>query len=100
MTLNPYHAVVGHCPVFFYIRYKKNLAPSYDFSMVSNLTNHQFTTKAATRSHSEEIYEEVKARTRNEKPKRLSTEDYIKKYSSGLKTAPNKSQSQHFFSDL
>jgi hypothetical protein len=39
---------------------------------------------------------------KNEKNRRLSTEDYIKKYG-GLKTAPNKSlsksSSQHFFSD-
>ena len=87
------------------------LAPSEDISMISNLTNptvlnqmakdlHQNATCGQTKS--EELYQEVRARSKNEKPRRLSTQDYIKKYS-GLNTAPNKSlsksQSQHFFSD-
>ncbi len=75
-----------------------NLAPSCDFSMVSGITNPQFTN--GTKAKSEELYQEVKTRSKNEKSKRLSTDDYIKKYSSGLKTAPNKTKSQsHFFSE-
>ena len=78
-----------------------HLAPSADFSMVSNITNPQFV-KGNGRPNSEEAYQEVKARSKIEKPRRLTTDDYIKKYN-GLKTAPNKSlsesQSQHFFSD-
>lgn len=85
-----------------------NLAPSGDFSMVSNLTNpsvldRQFLSSQAGQNSSENVYQQVKARSKNEKKNRLSTDDYIKKYGGGLKTAPNrslsKSQSQHFFSD-
>lgn len=83
-----------------------HLGPRSDFSVVSTLTNptilNQFSkemeTPRAFDVNNEEKFQEVKARPKN----RLSTEDYIKKYGSGLQTAPNnrsKAQSQHFFSD-
>jgi len=87
-----------------------HLAPSADISMVSNITTpslfDQFSkgvqNSRTGQTNSEGIYQEVRTRSKNEKHRRLSTEDYIKKYG-GLKTAPNKSlsksQSQNFFSD-
>ena len=87
-----------------------HLAPSEDFSMVSNITNpsilnqfsKDFKSSNAGQTNSEELYQEVRARSKNEKNRRLSTEDYIKKYG-GVKTTPNKSlpksSSQYFFSD-
>lgn len=87
-----------------------HLAPSEDFSMISNITNpsilNQFSkdvqSPSTGQTNSEEIFHEVRAPSKNEKHRRLSTEDYIKKYG-GLKTAPNKSlskfQSDHFFPD-
>ncbi|MGK3747957.1 MAG: hypothetical protein ACI8RD_000247 [Bacillariaceae sp.] len=84
-----------------------HLAPSADYSMVSNITTPSVLNppikKGVERSrngnNSEEIiYQEVKARSKNEKH-RLSTNDYIKKYGA-LQTVPNRlSESQSFFSD-
>ena len=84
-----------------------HLAPSADYSMVSNITTPSALnppTKKGVESsrngnNSEEIiYQEVKARSKNEKH-RLSTDDYIKKYGA-LQTAPNHlSESYSFFSD-
>ncbi|VEU44142.1 unnamed protein product [Pseudo-nitzschia multistriata] len=78
------------------------LAPSADYTMISNLTNptilDQYVEELKTprTPKYEEKYKEVKARPKN----KMSTDDYIKKYSGGLQTAANnksKSQSQHFF---
>jgi len=81
------------------------LAPSADFSMVSNITNpsilDQYSNELKTPKTPihEEKYKEVKSRSKN----KMSTEDYIKKYGgSGMQTAPNsesKSQTKQFFSD-
>jgi len=80
-----------------------HLAPSADFSMVSNITNPSVLNNFSKGfpQPAENIYKEVKARPKNEKSRRLSTEDYIKKYG-GLQTAPNSSshsRSHHFFSE-
>ncbi|KAG7346235.1 IQ calmodulin-binding motif-containing protein [Nitzschia inconspicua] len=94
-------------------------ASSQDFSIVSNITNpsvfhkmskHQLktsqteTTEALDFDFSQSFQKEVRPRSaRSEKKHRLSTEDYIRKYSGGLKTAPNRlSQSEssdHFFTE-
>ncbi|KAL3923320.1 MAG: hypothetical protein SGILL_001724 [Bacillariaceae sp.] len=96
------------------------LAPSQDFSVVSNITNPSVFHKMSKQQHlktnlteaTEEIdfefnqsfHKEVRPRSsKNEKKHRLSTEDYIRKYSSGLKTAPNRltpsKPSDHFFKE-
>jgi hypothetical protein len=96
------------------------LAPSQDFSIVSNITNPSVFHKMSQQQHlkstqtdtTEEIdfefnqsfHKEVRPRsTKNEKKHRLSTEDYIRKYGSGMQTAPNRlSQSEssdHFFTE-
>jgi len=81
-----------------------HLAPSCDYSMVSNITQPSILNEYSdepktprTPKH-EEKYKEVKSRPKN----KMSTDDYIKKYSGGLQTAPksqSKTQSQNFSSD-
>jgi IQ calmodulin-binding motif len=74
------------------------MAPSEDFSDVSNLTNPTVFHRAGGPPGR---YDAGHGRPSH----RMSTEDYIKKYGgvSGLQTAPNRTtpsvQSQHFFSD-
>ena len=95
------------------------LAPSQDFSIVSNITNpsvfHKMskqqlkptrteTTEETDFEFNQSFHKEVRPRsTKNEKKHRLSTEDYIRKYSSGMKTAPNRlskaDSSDHFFTE-
>jgi hypothetical protein len=96
------------------------LAPSQDFSVVSNITNpsvfhkmsnHQLQTSQTDATDevdfdfNQSLHKEVRPPSaKNEKKHRLGTEDYIRKYSGGLKTAPNRlSQSEssdHFFSEF
>lgn len=85
------------------------LAPSGDFSVVSNITNpsvfhrmpsaHQL--KGTRQASDEASRRDLRARSNNDRS-RLTTEDYIRKYS-GMQTAPHRmfksAEEQSFFSE-
>ena len=77
------------------------MSTSEDNSEVSNITNPTFFNRSAPTGS----YETPNYARQNPRDKRMSTDDYIKKYGSGggLQTAPNKTiaggHPQHFFSD-
>lgn len=87
------------------------LAPSGDFSVVSNITNpsvfhrmmpstHQL--KVSEQNSDNDLYRDFNGRSTNNDKQRMTTEDYIRKYG-GLRTAPhrmaNSTEVQPFFAE-